>query len=209
MGDVIIGDRIIIERKTARDLLDSLVDGRLLSQCRRLYYSATRPLLIIEGVELFETRAVHPNAVQGALSWITLDLGLSVIMTKNTLETALFISMTAKKEESVLTRIENRQEKKVIKHHMMEKSKIIHHGNLEQLWRRADVKQTVKILTSIDKIGPKTANNLAEMGMTIAKISALSFDELNQIKHLSIAQSKSIYLALHCQPPMTSALVFN
>ena len=209
MGDVIIGDRIIIERKTARDLLDSLVDGRLLSQCRRLYYSATRPLLIIEGVELFETRAVHPNAVQGALSWITLDLGLSVIMTKNTLETALFISMTAKKEESVLTRIENRQEKKVIKHHMMEKSKIIHHGNLEQLWRRADVKQTVKILTSIDKIGPKTANNLAEMGMTIAKISALSFDELNQIKHLSIAQSKSIYLALHCQPPMTNALVFS
>ena len=209
VGDIIIGDRIIIERKTARDLLDSLVDGRLLSQCRRLYYSATRPLLIIEGVELFETRAVHPNAVQGALSWITLDLGLSVIMTKNTLETALFISMTAKKEQNFLNQIENGQEKKVITNHMMKKPKIVHHGNLENLWRRADIKQTVKILTSIDKIGPKTANNLAEMGMTIAKISALSFDELNQIKHLSIAQSKSIYLALHCQPPMTNALVFS
>ena len=124
VGDIIIGDRIIIERKTARDLLDSLVDGRLLSQCRRLYYSATRPLLIIEGVELFETRAVHPNAVQGALSWITLELGLSVIMTKNTLETALFISMTAKKEESFLKKIENGQEKKVMTNHTMDKPKI-------------------------------------------------------------------------------------
>ena len=92
---------------------------------------------------------------------------------------------------------------------MMKKPKFVHHGNLENLWRRADIKQTVKLLTSIDKIGPRTANNLAEMGLTIAKISALSFDELNQIKHLSIAQSKSVYLALHCQPPMTSALVFN
>ena len=166
-------------------------------------------MLIIEGVELFETRAVHPNAVQGALSWITLDLGLSVIMTKNTLETALFISMTAKKEEGLLKRIEDGQDRKAMKNHMMDKPKIIHHGNLEHLWRRADIKQTVKILTSIDKIGQKTATNLAAMGMTIAKISALSFDELNKIKHLSIAQSKSIYLALHCQPPMTNALVFN
>ena len=209
MGDIIIGDRIIVERKTARDLLDSLVDGRLLSQCRRLYYSATRPLLIIEGIELFATRAVHPHAVQGALSWITLDLGLSVIMTKNALETALFISMTAKREEGVIKRIEDSLERKGIKIHTVNKSNNIQHGNLEHLWRRADVKQTVRILTSIDKIGPKTATNLAEMGMTIAKISALSFDELNQIKHLSTAQSKSIYLALHCQPPMTSALVFN
>ncbi len=208
VGDIIIGDRIIIERKTARDLLDSLVDGRLLSQCRRLYYSATRPLLIIEGVELFNTRAVHPNAVQGALSWITLELGLSVMMTKSTVETALFISTTAKREEGFLQRIETKQKPSDTKV-LMKKPKQICHGNLSNRWRSAEIRQTEKILTAIEKIGPQTAMNLASMGLTIAKLSTLDFERLNEIEHLSVAQAKSIYLALHSQPPMTNALVFN
>ena len=210
VGDIIIGDRIIIERKTTRDLLDSLVDGRLLSQCRRLYYSATRPLLIIEGVDIFDTRAVHPNAVQGALSWITLDLGLSVMMTRSTLETALFISMTAKREEKFLKDIESKQKKSTL----LQKSSIttpkqIHHGNLSNRWRRTEIRQTVKILTSIDTIGPKTAHKLATMKLNIAKLATLNFETLNEIEHLSIAQAKAIYLALHSQPPMTNALVFS
>ncbi len=210
VGDIIIGDRIIIERKTTRDLLDSLVDGRLLSQCRRLYYSATRPLLIIEGVELFNTRAVHPNAVQGVLSWITLDLGLSVMMTRSALETALFISMTAKREEKFLKNIESNQQKNLSpEKSLMKKPKQIHHGNLNDRWRRAEIRQTEKILTSIDSIGPKTAMKLAAVGMTIAKLCALDFEVLNAIEHLSVAQAKAIYLALHSQPPMTNTLVFN
>ena len=210
VGDIIIGDRIIIERKTTRDLLDSLVDGRLLSQCRRLYYSATRPLLIIEGVEIFDTRAVHPNAVQGVLSWITLELGLSVMMTRSTLETALFISMTAKKEEKFLKDIETNQQKKPsLENTSIKKPKKIHHGNLSNRWRRTEIRQTEKILTSIETIGPKTAIKLAAMGMTIAKLSALDFEVLNAVEHLSITQAKAIYLALHSQPPMTKALVFN
>lgn len=210
VGDIIIGDRIIIERKTTRDLLDSLVDGRLLSQCRRLYYSATRPLLIIEGVDLFDTRAVHPNAVQGVLSWITLDLGLSVMMTRSTLETALFISMTAKREEKFLKNIESNQQKKPShESSLIKKPKKIHHGNLSNRWRRAEFRQTEKMLTSIEGIGPKTAAKLTAVGMTIAKLSAVDFQELNALECLSAAQAKAIYLALHSQPPMTNALVFN
>lgn len=210
VGDIIIGDRIIIERKTTRDLLDSLVDGRLLSQCRRLYYSATRPLLIIEGVDIFDTRAVHPNAVQGVLSWITLELGLSVMMTRSTLETALFISMTAQREEAFLKDIAiNHQKKPSLEKNSIKKPKKIHHGNLSNRWRRTEIRQTKKILASIESIGPKTAVKLAAMGMTIAKLSALDFEILVAIEHLSVAQAKAIYLALHSQPPITNALVFN
>jgi len=64
-------------------------------------------------------------------------------------------------------------------------------------------------LASIESIGPKTAVKLAAMGMTIAKLSALDFEILVAIEHLSVAQAKAIYLALHSQPPITNALVFN
>lgn len=166
--------------------------------------------MIIEGVELFDTRAVHPNAVQGVLSWITLDLGLSVMMTRSTLETALFISMTAKREEKFLKSIETNQRKNLsLENSSIKKPKRIHHGNLSNRWRRADIRKTEKILTSIESIGPKTAAKLAAMGMSIAKLAALEFEVLNEIEHLSVAQAKAIYLALHSQPPITNALVFN
>ena len=44
VGDIRISDRVLIERKTARDLVDSLIDGRLIHQARRLHAAAPRPL---------------------------------------------------------------------------------------------------------------------------------------------------------------------
>ena len=47
-GDIRLSKRVLIERKTARDLVNSITDGRLLHQCRRLNAAALRPLLLIE-----------------------------------------------------------------------------------------------------------------------------------------------------------------
>ena len=65
VGDIRISDRILIERKSARDLVDSLIDGRLIHQARRLHSAAPRPLIIVESNE---TQRVHPNAVHGAMA---------------------------------------------------------------------------------------------------------------------------------------------
>ena len=46
VGDIRISDRILIERKTARDLVDSLIDGRLIHQGCRLHAAAPRPSLL-------------------------------------------------------------------------------------------------------------------------------------------------------------------
>ena len=62
IGDVRISDRILIERKTARDLVDSLIDGRLVRQAKKLSSAFEKPLLIIESLE---TERVHPNAIHG------------------------------------------------------------------------------------------------------------------------------------------------
>ena len=100
-GDIRLSSRVLIERKTARDLLASIKNGRLLSQCHALKVSASRPLLLVEtgGDEHY---ALHPNAVLGALAHITLDLGIPVMMTKNAEESAHFVAVAAKREHDML-----------------------------------------------------------------------------------------------------------
>ena len=100
-GDLRLSSRVLIERKTSRDLLASIKNGRLLSQCHALKASAPRPLLLVEtgGDEQY---ALHPNAVLGALAHITLDLGIPVMMTKNAEESAHFVALAAKREHDLL-----------------------------------------------------------------------------------------------------------
>ena len=47
-------------------------------------------------MESLETDRVHPNAVHGAMAWVTLDLGLPVLMTGSPEQTARFISIKRK-----------------------------------------------------------------------------------------------------------------
>ena len=49
VGDVAIGERVLVERKTTDDLLASLADGRLFRQARFLAARAPRPIVIQEG----------------------------------------------------------------------------------------------------------------------------------------------------------------
>lgn len=103
-GDVRIGPRILIERKTARDLNQSIVDGRLLSQIRRLQNSSPRPVLILEIGTGNET-GVHRNATLGALAHIALEYGLPIIPTLDSAETARLLSIISKKELELVNRI--------------------------------------------------------------------------------------------------------
>ena len=102
-GDIRLSERVLVERKTARDLLESIKSGRLLHQCRGLKASAQRPLLLVEtGGEA--QYSVHPNAVLGALAHITLDLGLPVMMVKGPMEAAHFLAVAAAREHDALER---------------------------------------------------------------------------------------------------------
>lgn len=99
VGDIAIGDIVLIERKTARDLLDSLIDGRLFSQARRLMAAAPRPLLVIEGADGVLTRAVHSNSVSGVMASLSIDLGLTIIPTADARSTARLVEMITRRQE--------------------------------------------------------------------------------------------------------------
>ncbi len=98
IGDYAIGDRIIVERKTVKDFADTLVNRDLLGQLRLLATSCMRPVLIIEGVDLYQERNIHPNAIRGTLSAISIDLGVIVFTTKDEADTAAILLVIARRE---------------------------------------------------------------------------------------------------------------
>jgi ERCC4-related helicase len=98
-GDYAFGDRIIVERKRARDFVDTLVERDLLGQLRDLAGHALRPVLIIEGDDLYAQRDIHPNALRGTLAAIAVDLGVSIFFSRDDEDTAQMIYILARREE--------------------------------------------------------------------------------------------------------------
>jgi Fanconi anemia group M protein len=98
-GDYLVGDRILVERKTARDFADTLVERDLFGQVRELAMASVRPVLIIEGGDLYTARNLNPAAIRGALAAIAVDLGIAVFFTPDEQGTAQMILTLARREE--------------------------------------------------------------------------------------------------------------
>ncbi len=90
-GDYAISRDILVERKHTNDFLESLRDGRLFTQLKKLKNACSKPIIIIEGDSLF-TRGFHENAIYGALASIIVDFYVPLVFTKNARETAKIIS---------------------------------------------------------------------------------------------------------------------
>jgi Fanconi anemia group M protein len=97
VGDYLLSDRVCVERKTADDFLSSITDKRLFSQLTNLKDNFERPILLIEGNDLYGR--LSPNAVRGALASIALDFNVPLIWTKNAEETAGIIYWIARREQ--------------------------------------------------------------------------------------------------------------
>ena len=99
IADYVLSSRVGVERKIVTDFLQSLIDGRLLDQIIDLKTKYQKPLLLIEGEELYGKRALHPEAIRGALMAISISLGVPIQWTKNEEETAQLLSLISKEEK--------------------------------------------------------------------------------------------------------------
>ncbi len=100
IADYMISERVGIERKSAKDFNDSIIDGRLFTELSELGKNFLRPILILEGDPFMESN-ISDNALYGAITSIILNLGISIYKTKNSIETAQFLYQLSKKEQSV------------------------------------------------------------------------------------------------------------
>ena len=94
IGDYVLSDRVVVERKSFNDLESSIIDGRLFSQAKELL-KYKKPLII---VETGSPSRLHRNAVYGAVSSIILDYGIPVIF-MDPPEAATFMYRIAYREQ--------------------------------------------------------------------------------------------------------------
>jgi len=99
VGDYVLSTRIGVERKNVDDYLQSLIDGKLFVQMRKLRDAYSRPVLIVEGEGLLTKRNISHNAIFGSLVSVIVDFGIPIINTKSAQETADFLFIMANREQ--------------------------------------------------------------------------------------------------------------
>jgi Fanconi anemia group M protein len=117
VADFLVSERVAVERKTCTDFLQSLIDGRLMSQMSEMCRNFGNPLLIIEGnaCNIYTERNINPNAIRGAIASIAVKFGIPIIYTTDAEDTAAFIYILAKREqEGKVKEIALRGEKKAM-----------------------------------------------------------------------------------------------
>jgi len=99
VGDYVLSSRIGVERKKVDDFLNSLIEGKLFFQMRKLRDAYSRPVLILEGEGLLTKRNISHNAIFGSLVSIIVDFGIPIITTKSPHETADLLFVMANREQ--------------------------------------------------------------------------------------------------------------
>ena len=82
IGDYIVAPETIVERKSIKDLMASVFDGRLYDQCTRLKEHFQHPIVLVEGnVDEVEEITDNPLVFYGALSRVALEFKIPIIPT--------------------------------------------------------------------------------------------------------------------------------
>ncbi|WP_457742648.1 DEAD/DEAH box helicase [Thermococcus sp.] len=170
VADYVVSEDVGIERKSANDFIQSIIDGRLFDQVERLKRAYEKPVIILEG-ELYGIRNVHPNAIRGAIASVTVDWGVPILFSSGKEETAHFIYLLAKREQEERRKeVRLRSEKKALT--LAERQRLIveglpnvsstlakrllrHFGNVERVFTA-----TEEELKEVEGIGEKKAREI-------------------------------------------------
>jgi len=101
LGDYLVDNRLLFERKTMVDLAAAIISGRLFSQALRLAATPLRRAMILEGTsrELADS-GMRWEAVQGALVTVTFFCGIPLLRTRTPEETVRTILFAAQQAQA-------------------------------------------------------------------------------------------------------------
>ncbi|ELY54842.1 DEAD/DEAH box helicase [Natronolimnohabitans innermongolicus] len=159
VGDYVCSDRVVVERKSVADFVDSLVGGdrSVFEQVGAMARHYSRPIVIVEGDGLYEQRDIHPNAIRGALSSLAVDFGASILHTEGEDETTELLAVLAGREQETSSR------------------EVSVHGEKQS---KTLAEQQEYVVSSIAEIGPVTARALLEEFGTVEAVMIASEEEL-------------------------------
>ena len=170
VGDYQVSDDVAIERKTNSDFISSIMDKRLHKQAKELVDNFKKPLMILEGTELYSS-FIHPNAVRGAMASIAVDFGIPIIPTRTPEDTAAMINRVAIREQThEKSDIQIRTEKKPL-----------------TTWE-----QQLYIIESLPNVGPVIARKLLEKFVSVKGVINASEDDLKRVEGIGDKIAKII-----------------
>lgn len=170
VGDYIVAPETIVERKSIRDFMSSVFDGRLFDQCSRLKEHFQFPIILMEGnVDEIEEITDNPLVFYGAISTVAIDFKIPIIPTPNATHTAkLLISMCSRKDTPK-------------------------GPYLKKIKKSSDLqRQQLSALCSLPGVGEKLATRMLERFNSPLQVFNANASELAKVEGLGNARAKTI-----------------
>ncbi|EMA57099.1 DEAD/DEAH box helicase [Halorubrum lipolyticum] len=163
VGDYVLSDRVAVERKSAADFVDSMLDSdrSMFEQVGELSRAYARPVMVVEGTNLYGQRDIEPNAIRGALASLAVDFDVSVLRTEDEGDTTELLATIAKREQETRDR------------------EVSVHGEKTTKTR---AEQQEYVVSSIADIGPVTARTLLEHFGTVEAVMTAPEDDLLEVE---------------------------
>ena len=177
IGDYIVAPETVVERKSIRDLMSSVFDGRLFDQCSRLKEHFAFPIILVEGnVDEIEDITDNPLIFYGALSTVAINFKIPIIPTPNATHTAkLLVSLCSRKDSPK-------------------------GPYLKKIKKSPDLqRQQLSVLCSLPGIGEKFAVRLLKKFGTPINVFTATTIELAKVEGLGEARAKKITKMLKFQ----------
>ena len=169
-GDYIINEAVTIERKTAKDFLVSIIDGRLFNQLSNLKKHCLNPILLIEGNPYKTELDFDPMAIKGALLSAQAVWYIPVIFSRSKEDTRNIFLMIGRQDETYMDVVP-----------------------LRGGYRPKTLKsKQLYLLQGLPQIGPLLAKRLIEHFRSVSNVMNASIEELTEVDGIGRVSAEKI-----------------
>lgn len=177
-GDVILSNRLVIERKAAEDFCKSIIDGRLMEQARSLKRNFEAPLFLIEGNPFQARRGIQRSAIAGAIATLAARFGVTVLTVDDVREAAKTVAAMARQEQD-----EGRGPPQ------------LRHGTAG----RTTGEQQRYLMEGLPQVSAKRAARLLEHFGTPAAVFRATEEDLRKVHGIGPTTARAIHEVLHAR----------
>jgi Fanconi anemia group M protein len=169
-GDYVINKSITIERKTAKDFLISIIDGRLFNQLSNLKKYCTNPILLVEGNPFKTDLDFDPNAIKGALLSVQTVWYIPIVYSRSKEDTRDILLMIGNQDETYTDVVPLR-------------------GGYRP--KRLKTRQ-LYILQGLPKVGPQMAKRLLEHFGSVLEVMNAGIKDLMEVEGIGKVSAEKI-----------------